>query len=157
MLCPGSNEHIFCIIPVRSSWLLSKGPRGHPCCSSCHGFRNKPPSDAVPPSPREDCPLMKAVSQKPRGVNVLPCLHNAAVFTRGQLWCLSWLCPPLLGPVSRGGPSQLRMCSVPSLPVAHWPLWHAVPRSSLSKEWVSLHFHTLLSYLDLILLLCKLK
>lgn len=123
LLCPGSNAHIFCSIPIRPPpWLLSKDTRGHPCCSRCHGFRNKPPSDAVPLSPREDCPLTKAASQKPRGVNVLPRLHDAAVLTQGQLWRLSWLCPSLHCPVSRGGPSQLCVCSVPSLPGVHQPL-----------------------------------
>lgn len=141
LLCPGSNAHVSWQHPHQVlPWLLSRDPQGHPCCSGCHGFRNKPPSDAVPPSPREDRLLMKAVSQKPCGVNVLPRLHDAAVLTRGQSWCLSWLCPSLHCPVSGGGPSQLCVCSAPSLPGVHQPLWHAVPRSSLSKEWVFLHF-----------------
>ena len=144
------NSQLFCAVPRIQwtrllqhpcqilPWLLSKGPRGHPCCSSCRGFRNKPPSDAVPPSPREDCPLMKAMSQKPRGVNVLPCLHDAAViYSRAVAMPLLTL-PVFAAPSVQGRP--LSAPHVPRLPVVHWPLWHAVPRSSLSKEWVSLHF-----------------
>lgn len=127
-------------------WPLSERPWGHLCCSSNHGFGNRPPSLAIPPSPREDHPLMLALPWRPRKINVIPHLHETSTLTQGQLCCLSWHCPSLPPSRTWGGALLGSACSVPSIPGVHRPLWCTVRRSSLKGVRVlfvfTLHFHT---------------
>lgn len=116
LLCPGSNAHIFCSIPIRPPLdFHPKIPEGIPVAL---GAIASGTSLLLMQSHHLPGKTTHYQRLRPRSHVESTCfhVHDAAVLTQGQLWCLSWLCPSLHRPVSGGGPSQLCMCSVPSLP-----------------------------------------
>lgn len=146
LLCPGSNAHIFCSIPIRPPlWLPSKDTLGHPCCSS-YGFRNKPSmqSHHLPGRPPTIKGCVPEATWSQRASTSTRC---RCTYSQGQLWCLSWLCPSLHHPMSGRPLSALRVfCAQPSwsapASLTCCPQIQSEQRMSLT----SFCFYTLLSH-----------